>query len=237
MRKEFDAQAVVIDEEVLTARLREVELFLELQTRDASDIGSLIGTNKRLGLEALGPLVAAGLVTRVRVTKCPVCNVSEFRRLDELDETVACRHCRAAYPLEVRDAGGQEPVLMYRLDGLVARAMDQDVVPVLLTVRAFARTFGSDYTWPGVVFEGPHQPAFDVDVLAYNGSVLRACECKRTAGGLTGSQLNDLLAFCERVNATPAIAALEGAFAADLRARVEDHGGVVFERERLLQIQ
>ena len=123
---------------------------------------------------------------------------------------------------------------MYRLDGLVARAMDQDVVPVLLAIRVFTRTFGSPFCWPGVVFEGPHQKAFDVDVLAYNGSVLHACECKRTAGGLTDGQLADLLAFCERMGARPAIAALEGTFAPAQRARIEERGGAVLERDQLL---
>ena len=57
-----------------------------------------------------------------------------------------------AFPLSAIE-DGEEPPTAYRLDGLVARAMGQDIVPVLLTLRYFLNrreSSGGGHWWPGL---------------------------------------------------------------------------------------
>jgi hypothetical protein len=136
----------------------EAALYLELQSRSATEIGSLISSNRPGAIDALRPLVENGFVVRGRVARCPTCSFAEFRRLDELDEHIRCGSCRESFllPLTVAESS-QEPPTEFQLDGLMARVIDQDVLPVLLALRRLQRTFGSGeqptYACPGVEFD------------------------------------------------------------------------------------
>lgn len=88
-----------------------------------------------------------------------------YLELSELDERVRCRACGENVMLPVVDqSGAKEPDSFYRLDGLMARIMDQDILPVLLTLRATRPPAGSTelfFAWPGVeVSKGDH-PKFE----------------------------------------------------------------------------
>jgi hypothetical protein len=131
----------------------------------------------------------------------------------------------------------QEPPTHFQLDGLMARVMDQDVLPVLLALRALRRTFGSgeqpSYAWPGVEFDISGRKT-DVDLLFYAGGPVICCECKRNAATLTDDQLDGIIGLCERLRCRPALAAAENEFADTQCERVLAADGVVLHATELL---
>ncbi len=218
--------------------LKDIGFYLELESRSANDLGSRVGANRREALEALGPLVEVGFVVRGRAVRCPTCNVAEFLRLTELSERIICSGCQSEYLLPVAEpGGGQEPPGHFRLDGLMARVMDQDVLPVLLALRKFQRTLAvphhPTYFWPGVLFERQGEPV-DVDLLGFNGEVVICCECKLTAERLETDQLNRLLDLTDHLGARPALAALRGQFGQYHREAVTARNGWVFDNRDLV---
>lgn len=73
--------------------------------------------------------------------------------LSDLSERVPCRACGSeVFVPVVGPTGVPEAEMHYRLDGLAARVMDQDVLPVLLALPAF-RVQGLFFCWPGVHFK------------------------------------------------------------------------------------
>jgi hypothetical protein len=237
LRKEFEATGAVMDEDAITERLRDLGLFLEIEARDANALAGLVNVRKEEVLAALEPLVASGFVVRGHVVACPVCNVNDFHRLDELAERLSCRACRASFLLPVSDASGaSEPQVHYRLDGLMARAMDQDVLPVLLALRTMRRRLESPHgvtTWHGVVLDSGVERV-DVDLLAYNGDSLVCCECKDNGSTLTDRQVKRLVAVASACEARPALACLRGSFKTEQTQMVEQHLGFVLQPHDLL---
>jgi hypothetical protein len=222
--------------EHLAARIADIGLFLEVESRPAADIAGLLGKPKRAVLAALAPLVQAGLVQRGRTTACPRCNFTAFAPLDAVAETMTCRACRETFVLPVIDAGGNEPPTTYQLDGLAARVMDQDILPVLLTLRALRRTLGNPdlfFCWPGVEFQ---HGSIDVetDLLVSIGDQVYVSEVKSTAENLDREQLESLLALAEATEARPVIGGLDGTFDSTMAEAVRSVGGHVFERADLL---
>jgi Archaeal holliday junction resolvase (hjc) len=143
--------------------------------------------------------------------------------------------------MPVRDPSGSfEPARSYRLDGLLARVIDQDVLPVLLAYRRLRLVYRSgqrDVTcWLGVEFSnrGSSRP-IDVDLLGFNGQQLYCFECKANAASLKDAQLEKLLAFSKSVEGKPCLAALAGQFSARQRQLIEANSGVIFGPTELLQ--
>jgi hypothetical protein len=221
----------------LAERIAGVGLFLEVEARAAVDLGSDLQTKRPQVLEALAPLVEAGLVQRGQTTRCPRCNYTAFVALDDLQETLRCRACREDYLLPVADESGRrEPAVTHRLDGLMARVVDQDLLPVLLALRALLppdATRDLFFAWPGVEFEG-NGSVLEVDVLTSDGENVLATEVKGNAAALEREQLDDLLAFCEAVGASPCIAALDGTFAPEFVELVAQAGGRTLDSSDLL---
>ena len=190
-------------------------------------------------IAALAPLVGAGFVQRGRNVECPRCRFAFFLALRDFDEHVRCRGCGLEFLLPVIAAGGAEASTAYRLDGLMARLMDQHVLPVILTLRALrdpARWTTPAHIWPGVLFHAEGEKEFDIDLLASDGTTVFAAECKLDGRGLKLAQLRRLLSFAGRVGATPVVAALAGEFSARVRREVERRDGLVLERRELLTI-
>lgn len=225
-----------IDEELLVERLQEVGLFLEIEARPATDLSSMLGRPLREVLGAVAPLVDAGFIARGQTVACPQCNYRTFFRLADLDETISCPACRNHFTVPITEPSGRrEPPLAYRLDGLMARAMDQDLVPVLLALRvlrhrAAGRLF---FAWPGVEFSRGGE-AVDVDLLCFNQSFVVCCEVKASAPGLSSEQLGSLLQLTEALGARPGLAALRGSFETSLAEAIQSRGGPVYQRGELL---
>jgi hypothetical protein len=189
-------------------------------------------------LQLLPPLVEAGFVVRGRDVRCPRCRFRTELDLSEQQERVRCRACGQTFVFPVVDASGHnEPELTYRLDGLIARVMDQDILPVLLTVRALRPAPDQSelyFAWPGVEVKKPDDTKFDIDVLVSHGTTRVWCvETKKSASSLKTRQLSRLLRVAEELEALPGIAALEGDFPAEPAQRVREAGGVVLTGEHL----
>lgn len=149
---------------------------------------------------------------------------------------MTCRACRETFVLPIIDAGSNEPPTTYQLDGLMARIMDQDILPVLLTLRAFRRKLGMPdlfFCWPGVEFQRGADEV-ETDLLVSAGDQVYVSEVKSTADNLDQEQLNALLALAEGTGARPVIGGLNGSFDPTIAAAVESAGGHVFERAELL---
>jgi DNA-directed RNA polymerase subunit RPC12/RpoP len=223
-----------LSEQQLLAGLDDVALFLELEAKAATDIASELHVKLPEVLAALGPLVDLGLITRGRAVRCPECNYGSVFALAAIDERVECPACghRFALPVSTPD-GRREPGVVYRLDGLMARIMDQNLLPVLLALRSARAQLAAPhfFAWPGVLFE-PEQT--DVDLLCSNGESVFCFEVKDNAASLSDDQLADLIALSERLGAQPSIAGLRGSFSDKQRQEVVDHGGMVLDSDQLL---
>jgi hypothetical protein len=229
-----------LDAETIKEQLSDIGLFLEIGARTASEIAGEMdkGVNKEDVLALLPPLIEAGFVRRVREVVCSQCHFRMLLTLAEQDEVVRCRACGAAASLPVVDKSGrQEPELFYRLDGLMARMMDQDVLPVLLTLRALKPPQERGelfFGWPGVEVKKGTLPKVDIDLLVSSGaSRVRCFEVKKNAGGLKAYQLDKLLTACSDLGASPGLAAIEGAFPDELAAKVREAAGQVLTAEQL----
>ena len=225
---EAKAAGVELNEATMVERLADVGLFLEMQARTAGEIASAIGGKKKSVLAHLVPLVDAGFVRRGHSVRCPRCRFRMLLALSELDERVRCRACGESFLLPVT-SGAAEPEVSYQLDGLMARAMDQDVLPALLTLRAVKpppNHAGLFFAWPGVEVADAGKPT-DIDLLVSDGSTVHCFEVKQTGSSLEDAQLRGLLEVAQRLKARPGIAALDGEFDAALAEKVRGAGGRV----------
>ena len=237
---EVEAVGGHLDEQTMLEKLSDLGLFLELHARSAGDIASSMekGVSKRHVLRLLEPLVAAGFVRRARQPQCPQCRFRTLLDLAEQDERVRCRACGATFVLPVVDQSGEdEPALLYRLDGVMARAMDQDLLPAVLALRALrppAPQPNLFFAWPGVLLARDGGRPVDVDLLISDGRTVWFYEVKNNAGGLEKQQLQRLIRLASEAGARPGLAALEGSFAPELVQDVMGRGGRVLERKQLL---
>jgi hypothetical protein len=222
----------------LAERISDVGLFLEVESRPVDDLTSILQENRPAVLAAVAPLVKTGLIQRGRTTRCPHCNYNAFVSLGELDERIRCRACRESYVLPVVDSSGRrEPATTYRLDGLMARAMDQDLLPVLLTLRAMRPPPGASelfFAWPGLEFR-QGEAVVETDLLTSDGDRVWIGEVKNNAASLADQQVDRLLELAHGTRARPVIAGLEGQFPEALVTKVRESGGQILVGPDLLR--
>lgn len=234
--KEAEKQtSAVLDEPLLAELLAKEAHFLELQARSAIEIAGNAKMPKDELLPALGSLVETGFVRRGAAVRCPRCKIGAVLMLDEQSERVRCRACGNSYLLPVLEEGGMiERPVMYMLDGLMARAMDQDLLPVLLTLRACLPTDTSAIraAWLGLEFTSSGGDS-EHDLLISDGNMVTVAECKSSAS-ISDMQLRSLLEFTASHDARPVLGALTGSFSDTQRQAVVDQGGRVFERAQLV---
>lgn len=226
---------VRLSEESLAELLAKQAHFLDLKARSASEIAGAAGVSKSKLLAALEGLVEAGFVARGAEVHCPRCRIGAVLLLHEQRERVRCHACRNEYLLPVLEEGKQvERPVVYRLDGLMARAMDQDLLPVLLTLRALLPDPSTiRAAWSGLEFSSSGG-LVEHDLLASDGSTVWVAECKATAS-ISSKQLRGLLDFADSHDAHPVLGALNGSFGDSQRQAVLEAGGSVFERAQLLK--
>lgn len=168
-------------------KLADLGLFLEVEARTAGHIATEMGrgTRKTLVLELVAALVEAGFVRRANRLRCPQCRFWMLLNLAEQDERLRCRACGDLFVRPVSDTSGlREPEMLYRLDGLMARAMDQDVLPVLLTLRALRPPPDSAalfFAWPGAELAADGADPVDVDLVVSDGTTVWCYEVKNNA--------------------------------------------------------
>lgn len=212
----YGPDAPPVDE--LAEMIRGQVVALDLPARSLADLASQTGTRKPDLLRALEPLVDVGFVRRGRNERCPECGYEDFYSLGELDERLVCHACQQRFLLRI-SPGPDEPRLAYQLDPLMARAMDQDLLPVLLTLRHLYSPEGAaaGAFWPGleVMNNGVMQ---DCDILLAQDGQVTICECKSQAGGLSPAQAEATLVLADRLEARTIFAALDGEFSDEVRA-------------------
>jgi DNA-binding MarR family transcriptional regulator len=226
---------VSLDEKLLTELLGKNADFLELRARSATEIAGEATMPRKQILPALRSLVDAGFVVRGASVRCPRCRIAAVLSLSEQSERIRCRACKEEYLLPVLEEGGQiERPTVYLLDGLMARAMDQDLLPVLLTLRACLPADISTVraVWLGLEFDSS-DGSVEHDLLISDGNTVWVAECKASAG-ISRGQLDSLLEFADRHEARPVLGALEGSFLASQKRAIVERGGSVFERQQLL---
>lgn len=149
---------------------------------------------------------------------------------------MTCRACRDPFLLPVLDPSGErETPPVYRLDGLMAWVMDQDLLPVMLCLRALLeRAPVPRGIWPGVEFKYPAGQDCEQDLVLSNGSTVWIAECKSRAEKLSTKEALALVEFCKEFEAVPVIAAPKGSFSARAREVVEDARGLCLGADALL---
>jgi hypothetical protein len=230
----YGAAAPPADE--LAEMIRTHVADLELQSRSLNDIASLTGAARGDLLDALEELVDVGFIRRGRQERCPECGFEDFYALAEVAERVLCHACQTQFLLGVR-VGDDEPRLAYQLDPLMARAMDQNLLPVLLTLRHLysAAVATSGAFWPGLEVINADGSMQDCDILLAQEGNKIVCECKQNAAGLSLAQAEQTVALADFFDATTYFAALEGDFAAAITTLAQERGRIVLlTREQLL---
>jgi hypothetical protein len=226
------AELADIDEVALVDMLREEGLFSQHQSLTVHNLASALSVKQRQLLPAVSALSAAGFLQRGLSVACPQCDSTEFWTLRELDEEMRCRACRIAFPLPATQNGTETPI-SYRLDGLVARAMDQDLVPVLLTLRYLLRSPEVGMTpqwWPGLdLYERDASTnSFEIDLLVADSGSLWVCEVKASASALSRPEAVDHIGWAGRIGGRPVFTALEGEWNEDALALVDEYSDCLF---------
>jgi hypothetical protein len=200
--------------------VRDLLIAFDPRPRTLADLVSDTRSESTRILAVLETLIDAGFVIRGRSERCRNCGFEAFYSLRELDERLTCRACQQEFLLTVK-RGPAEPRLAYQLDPLMERAMDQDLLPVLLTLRFLYSPEGAaaGAFWPGLeIVSEATDDAQDCDILLAQDGRVTVCECKQSAPGLTTAQAEKTLALARALNADTVFAALEGEFSNEVRA-------------------
>jgi hypothetical protein len=127
----------------------------------------------------LAILSRLGAIVRGLFVLCPTCGSSEWYALEALDERLLCPGCRHAFHLSLLDDGANERVWQFRLNSLMNRAVDQDLLPNLFTLYrlsssrpASCRTIGLE------LLRATPDVAYELDVAFVSDQRLIAAECK-----------------------------------------------------------
>ena len=227
-----------LDSDKLAENLRDSGLFLEIEAKTLAQIITP-GRRPEDVLLALESLSRWGFVRRGRELRCTRCGFRQLVLLNELDELVGCRSCREEIFVPIAGKGGRtEAPLAYRLDGLAARVMDQDLLPVLLTLRESYRLLGQGrlfFGWVGIEFLRKEDgKRTDADLVVSDGEHVWLFEVKSNAAGLGGEQLNDLVQLAAQLEARPCLSALVGSFTQDQIATIESASGLIFGSDQLV---
>jgi hypothetical protein len=149
-----------------------------------SDIKSHLEPHqKKECLDCLTELVKIKAVQRGLTITCPHCGTAIWYGLGILDEQVMCLGCLEHFDVPLRETP-QSPVdrsLQYALNPLTGRAMDQDILPVivaLLTLRT--RQSAMAHIVPGMAFKkvGAVNNEGDFDFIYIDKHRLYGGECK-----------------------------------------------------------
>lgn len=222
-----DRQVADLDEATLVDELGRVDLMLDRPWSNLEGIRSRTGCGRQPILKTLAGLTKYGFVQSGVARRCESCNFEHFWPVSELGDVVSCPACGHQFVMPIRPQGPSEIQLSYRLDGLMARAMDQDLLPVLLALKALRPQVEERpwSAWPGLIFK-KESAETDADLLIAADPILLV-ECKSHAEGLTKAQLDKVLELSDDLGVQPGLAALEGQFTAAQRERVERKNGRV----------
>jgi hypothetical protein len=235
LKRDAETDADNLDEQVLLDLMRRQGLLLRVAAKTLHEIASNCGRKQTKLTIALAGLVEIGLVRRGISFSCARCKFDQVIPLGDLDERIECQACREELVAPVL-SGKREHPTAYFLDGLAARLMEEDLLPVVLALRRAHLDGGSRESfvaWPGLLFSNS-EGTVDGDLLVSDGSTASVFECKMNASRLELDQTKRLIDLCKDLRAKPGISGLHGEFDDELRELVLGAGGVVYQTDELL---
>jgi hypothetical protein len=143
----------------------------------------LSSTQKAECLGVLSKLVGIKAIQRGWTILCPHCRVSQWYGLGALNERMVCLGCLEPFdvPLRATEQADTDRSLQYALNPLTDRAMDQDILPVIIALLAL-RTLHQSMAQivPGMPFQeiGSLDTRGDFDFLYVCQQHLYGGECK-----------------------------------------------------------
>lgn len=171
--------------------LRELIIASNLVPRYQRNPKTLIELKQQLSsgqkpecLNVLSQLVQIGAVQRGWNLLCPYCGVTQWYGLGLLNERVVCQGCLETFNVPLTSTGHADTdrPLQYALNPLADRAMDQDVLPVIIALLAL-RTVHTclEHVVPGMKFQecGVSNAKGDFDFLYVCQQQLYGGECKK----------------------------------------------------------
>ena len=144
-----------------------------------------IGLKPPLLLNLLDELVIAQVLKRGFYISCPNCGIPEWYPLESISEHLTCPGCSYRFILPVRepDKPNIEMQWRYKLNTLVNRAVDQDVLVGILALHHLSKKKATSCHVFGLELWKDDKPITDFDFLFVLEQKLYAGECK------AGSQL------------------------------------------------
>lgn len=152
--------------------------------KSLGELKSLLSrTQKAECLDVVSELVRIKAVQRGWTLLCPHCRVSQWYGLGALNERIICLGCLESFdvPLKAAEQADMDRPIQYALNPLTDRAMDQDILPVIIALLALRTVHESmAHIVPGMVFKeiGSSETRGDFDFLYVCHQLLYGGECK-----------------------------------------------------------
>ena len=151
----------------------------------AQRISQLSGQDERVVLGAVEHMVALGWAERGLRVQCNRCSLSTFVPFAAVSTGATCPGCQAQ---QRYDVSGANLTVYYRLNSLIDRAVDQGVLPHLLTREALLRDGSEGYLYPGVQVT-IEDVAAEADLFGVVNSKVVSGEVKSSAADFTIEQI------------------------------------------------
>lgn len=135
-------------------------------------------------LDTLAQLTDSGVLRRGFYLNCPNCGAPEWYMLQSLAERLVCSGCSHTFLLPVKQ-GNSEIQWQYRLNTLVNRAVDQDVLPGILAFHYASKDLQPALVGFGLEVLQSDKVITDFDFLFIADEKLYGGECK------AGTELRD----------------------------------------------
>jgi DNA-directed RNA polymerase subunit RPC12/RpoP len=150
-------------------------------------------------------LVSAGLLRRAFAYRCPRCGLRTAVLLSEAKDTVRCAGCR--FHSILVGPNGQEPRMLYALNSLLDRAMDQDCVDHILAGEYLRSSYMVSWYVPGADLTDQSGDAHEVDILGLSETGVILGEIKKRVAAITKKELRKILSLAAGVPRAKAVVA------------------------------
>jgi len=129
-------------------------------------------------LELLNRLSEAQVIKRGFYLECPHCGAPDWYPLLSLSERVLCSGCSNEFSLPVEMPKGSEIQWQYRLNTLINRAVDQDVLPNILALYHTTKNLACSCLTTGIELVKEDRVVKEFDFLFVSKQKVYAGECK-----------------------------------------------------------
>jgi hypothetical protein len=123
-------------------------------------------------------LLGIGALRRGLYLECPRCGTSDWHAVAELQEQLTCPGCSERFALPLIDGKGRERVWQFRLNSLMNRAVDQDLVVNALTLFRETRKRAASCMTVGLEIVKGDVVETELDLCFVVDQSLIAAECK-----------------------------------------------------------